>query len=83
MCSVFIFLDLHYIYIFHCIFVFSKFSTWLRARGSAFCLAITPEFFLLFLRARIFICLLWLAQVNIYICMYIVCIHEWVSICGF
>jgi len=33
--------------------VFSKFYTWLRVRGTALCLAKAPEFFLLFLHARI------------------------------
>jgi len=35
------------------ILVFSNFNTWLRVRGTALRLAIAPEFFLLFLYARI------------------------------
>jgi len=52
------------IYITNCdVFVFSKFNTWLRVRGTAIRLAIAPEFFLLFLYSRI-LCLLWLAEIK-------------------
>ena len=54
-------------YISNSIFVFSKFNTRLCVRGSVLRLAITPEFFLLFLYARI-LCLHWLALTK-YVCI--------------
>ena len=58
--------DLHY---YNCIFVFSKFNTWLRVRGSALRLAIAPEFFLLFLYTRILYVYSDFLKYNVYVCM--------------
>ena len=53
-----------WLYITSCIFVFSKFNTWMHVRGTALRLTIAPpEFFILFLYALIFR-LLWLAEIK-------------------
>ena len=53
-----------WLYITNCIFVFSKFNTWMHVRGTALRLAIAPpEFCILFLYALIFR-LLWLAEIK-------------------
>ena len=68
MCSVFIFLDINY-----CVFVFSKFNTWLCARGSALRLAIAPEFFYCSY-ARVFyvFTLVCSNKICMYVCMYVI-----------
>ena len=63
----------------YALFVFSKFNTWLRVRGTAIRLAIAPEFFLLFLYSRI-LCLLWLAEIKyVYDDVYVKCADTLIS----